>query len=182
MLKRFAGILALVGVSALFMLGYRTNANQTAVTYQAPKDCDLSVMITAFDKQIPGSQYVPTDWQPADGTQLKLFLDNSGIACTYGIQTAEVGGTVLWMVDENGLFNKQEKTWKSEQYRAIDIPDLTETAAYLLPVTATGVDGAYIWEVNLLVDDLWISLGGSFIQDINEVTDIINAAIEVARK
>jgi hypothetical protein len=150
--------------------------------FQVPENCDAPEMIAAFDKRIPGSTYVPTEWQPAEGTLLKIFLDNQGIACTYGIQSAEVGGTVMWTIDTQGLFAKQSELWKSEQYRSIDIEGINESEAYLLPLSATGVDGAYIWEVNLLIEDLWISFGGSFIQDISEATDIINTAIEVARR
>lgn len=182
MQKKFVGIVGLICLSFLVMFGYQASANQAPVIFQVPSTCDLPEMTSAFDVRIPGSGYVPTDWQPAEGTQLKLFLDNAGIACTYGIQSAEVGGTVMWMKDSNGLFNNQETAWKAQKYRAIDIQGIDESAAYLLPVTATGVDGMYIWEVNLLVDDMWISVAGSFIHDITEARDIISAALDVARQ
>lgn len=175
-------MVGLIFLLSLAMFGYQASANQAPVTLQVPSTCDLPEMISAFDTRIPGSSYVPTDWQPAEGTQLKLFLDNAGIACTYGIQSAEVGGSVMWMKDTKGLFKNHETVWKAQQYRAINIPGIDESAAYLLPVTATGADGIYIWEVNLLVDDMWISIAGSFIQDITEAEEIINVALDVARQ
>jgi hypothetical protein len=153
---------------------------ETASSYQIPTTCELVDVNSAFAKIIPPSVYIPTEWTPAEGTDLAVVLNNGGIACSYGDQDAEVGGTVMWVKNVDGLWDSQVKKWQDEGLESTDIPGINESAAFKLPEGATSVDGMPAWRVNLLIGDLWIQLGAAFIQSYEEATPIIEAAINAA--
>lgn len=146
---------------------------------QVPTSCELSGVNAAFAKIIPPSKYIPTDWQPAEGTDLKAALDAGGIACTYGDQDAEVGGTLIWA--PSSAWTEREAQWISDGMLKVDIPNIEESAAYKFPEGATSADGMPAWKVNLLINGVWIQLGAAFIQSWNEATPIIQAAIEATK-
>ena len=158
------------------------NASQTDNTiYRVPNSCKLEGVNAAFAKIIPPSKYIVTKWQPAPGTDLYAAINGGGIACSYGDQEAEVGGTILWAKNKNGLWDSRVAQWKKDGLVAVDIPGVDETAAYKLPEGATSADNLPAWRVNLLIGDLWIQLGAAFIQSWDEATPIINAAIAAAK-
>jgi hypothetical protein len=151
------------------------------IHYIVPKTCELPGVNSAFAKIIPPSKYIPTKWQPAAGTDLYSVINSGGIACTYGDQEAEVGGTVMWAQNTNGLWDARVEQWKKDGMIPVDIPGINEIAAYKLPDGATAADGLPAWKVNLLIGDIWIQLGAGFIQSWNEATPIIQAAIDAAK-
>ena len=158
------------------------NASQTDNTiYRVPNSCKLEGVNAAFAKIIPPSKYIATKWQPAPGTDLYAAINGGGIACSYGDQEAEVGGTILWASNKNGLWDSRVAQWQKDGMVAVDIPGVDETAAYKLPEGATSADNLPAWRVNLLIGDLWIQLGAAFIQSWDEATPIINAAIAAAK-
>ena len=158
------------------------NASQTDNTiYRVPNSCKLEGVNAAFAKIIPPSKYIATKWQPAPGTDLYAAINGGGIACSYGDQEAEVGGTILWAKNKDGLWDSRVAQWQKDGMVAVDIPGVDETAAYKLPEGATSADGLPAWRVNLLIGDLWIQLGAAFIQSWDEATPIINAAIAAAK-
>jgi hypothetical protein len=159
-----------------------TTANTDESKFQIPSSCDLSGVNSGFAKIIPPSKYIPTEWTPAEGTDLAAVLNNGGIACSYGDQDAEVGGTVMWVKNVDGLWDSQVKKWQAEGLESTDIPGINESAAFKLPEGATSVDGMPAWRINILIDDLWIQLGAAFIQSYEEATPIIEAAINAATK
>lgn len=159
-----------------------TQVVETGNIYQVPANCELADVNSAFAKIIPPSVYIPTEWTPAEGTDLAAVLNNGGIACTYGDQEAEVGGTVMWVKNVDGLWDSQVKKWQAEGLESTDVPGISESAAYKLPDGATSVDGMPAWRVNLLIGNLWIQLGAAFIQSYEEATPIIEAAIKTASK
>ena len=151
------------------------------VTYNIPVTCKLPEVNAAFAKIIPPSKYIATKWQPAPGTDLYAAINGGGIACSYGDQEAEVGGTILWALNKDGLWDSRIAKWQKDGMVAVDIPGIDETAAYKLPEGATSADNLPAWRVNLLIGNLWIQLGAAFIQSWDEATPIITAAIAAAK-
>jgi hypothetical protein len=103
-------------------------------------------------------------------------LDNNGIACTYGIQVAEVGGTVLWTANAESIWEQRKASWIEFGETPIDLPGIDETAAYVL-IEGTESGEMHVWKINLLINDVWIQVGASFFQDVEEALPIIKAAI-----
>ncbi|MEN9325338.1 MAG: hypothetical protein RL414_1092, partial [Actinomycetota bacterium] len=147
-----------------------------------PQNCELPGVIAAFDAQVAGSKYVPTQWQPSPGTDLYDAIHSSGIACTYGIQTAEIGGTVLWGKADSAMWEKKKAQWLKAGQLEIDLPGVDESSATILKEGSTGADEMHIWGVNLLVHGVWIQVNASFLQNVDEALPIIKAAIEATRQ
>ena len=94
-----------IAVSLILLAGCSSFAQEATDGKMAqltpPVSCEQELVIQAFADQVEGSRYVPTDWQPFPGTDLYDIYEAGGIACTYGIQVAEVGGTVMWASDSS---------------------------------------------------------------------------------
>jgi hypothetical protein len=155
----------------------------TSVAARAvPKTCEIADVISAFKLVIPPSQYIPTEWKPAQGTDLYEAINAGGIACTYGDQNAEIGGTILWAMNNNELWKTRTVEWQKEGMVRVEIPNIDEMDAYRLPDGATSADGMPAWKVNLLIHGVWIQLGAAFVQSWDEATPIIQAAINATNK
>lgn len=146
-----------------------------------PTTCELPDVNAAFALVIPPSQYIPTEWKPAAGTDLYEAINAGGKACSYGDQNAEVGGTIIWALDKNDLWKSRVAQWQKEGMVRVEIPNIDEMDAYRLPDGATAADGMPAWKVNLLIHGVWIQLGAAFIQSWDEATPIIRAAINATR-
>ena len=163
-----------------------TTTNSASPTPSAPErvvptTCELPDVNAAFARVIPPSKYIPTEWKPAAGTDLFAAINAGGIACTYGDQDAEVGGTVIWALDKNGLWDTRVKQWVADGMVRVDIPNIDEMDAYRLPDGSTSADGMPAWKVNLKIHGVWIQLGAAFIQSWDEATPIIRAAINATK-
>jgi undecaprenyl-diphosphatase len=143
-----------------------------------PKDCLSTKVLSALQKDVRQAQFIDTPWQPAPGTELADFLNNGGIACSYGIQSAEVGITVDWVADGTSLFNNRVAGWISEGYQKIDIPNLTESQAYFFQKDQSPTNEFHQYRVNLLIDGFWISLSSSFGKTIEDSSDWLKAAVD----
>ena len=157
-----------------------TDTPNSVTHYKVPTTCELPEVNSAFAKIIPPSKYIPTKWTPAPGTDLEAALQSGGIACSYGDQEGEVGGTVIWAENTGGLWDARVKTWLQDGMVKVDIPGINESAAYKLPDGATAADGLPAWKINMLVGNIWIQLGAGFIQGWKEATPILKAAIKAA--
>jgi hypothetical protein len=146
-----------------------------------PNSCDLPDVNAAFALVIPPSQYIPTEWKPASGTDLFEAINAGGLACTYGDKDAEVGGTVIWALDKDNLWQARVNEWQKEGMVRVEIPNIDEQDAYRLPDGATAADGMPAWKVNLLIHGVWIQLGAAFIQSWDEATPILRAAINATK-
>ncbi len=147
-----------------------------SITGRVPANCEIQEVINEFDAQVPGSKFVPTDWQPFPGTDLDAALTNQGIACTYGIQVAEVGGTILWASNSSNVWQERKQSWIEAGETPIDLPGIQESAAYILQ-DGTSADEMHVWRVNLLINEVWIQIGASFLQNLDEALPIIKASI-----
>ena len=175
-------ILILVAMIGISITACSTNKaevnNEQSVKFSAPSTCEQSKVVAAFDAQVKGSKYVPTDWQPSEGTDLFDAINNGGIACSYGIQVAEVGGTILWANNSNGLWDKKEKQWLADGQQLVDLPGLDEDKALMLKEGSIAADEMHVWGVNVLYKGVWIQLNASFLQNIDEAMPIIKSAID----
>jgi hypothetical protein len=143
---------------------------------KVPASCEIAEVISEFDAQVPGSKFVPTDWQPFPGTDLDAALTNQGIACTYGIQVAEVGGTILWASNSNNVWEERKGSWIEAGETPIDLAGIEEEAAYILQ-EGTAADEMHVWRINFLIQGVWIQVGASFLQTLDEALPIIKASI-----
>ena len=164
-----------------------TACGSTEVTSQnenirgkVPASCEIPEVVAEFAAQVPESKFVPTDWQAFPDTDLAAVLDNNGIACTYGIQVAEVGGTVLWTANAESIWEQRKASWIEFGETPIDLPGIDETAAYVLK-EGTESGEMHVWKINLLINDVWIQVGASFFQEVEEALPIIKAAINATR-
>jgi hypothetical protein len=171
-------ILSLIASLSLITACASTDTeNQSEIAKdKVPASCEIPEVVAEFAAQVPESKYVPTDWQAFPDTDLAAVLDNNGIACTYGIQVAEVGGTVLWTANAENIWEQRKASWIEFGETPIDLPGIDETAAYVLK-EGTESGEMHVWKVNLLINDVWIQVSATFFQDVEEALPIIKAAI-----
>lgn len=81
----------------IFLAGCGTSAKTAHESKQLrpPANCNETNVLEALPKDLTNAMYIPTEWQPAAGTDLQAILKNGGLACTYGVQQAEIGATVM---------------------------------------------------------------------------------------
>lgn len=167
--------IALLAIALLLLSG--CSGEEVTTPRQVPASCEINGVIAAFDEQVPGSAYLPTEWEPFEGTDLAATLDNGGIACTYSIQVAEVGGTILWAPADDALWGERSIGWKEAGQSSIDLPGIEEEAAFILQ-DRTSADEMHVWAINILIDGIWIQVGATFLQTVDEALPIIESAIE----
>ena len=148
------------------------------ITYSVPKDCLSTDVLAALQKDVRQAQFIDTPWGPAPGTELADFLNNGGIACSYGIQRAEVGITVDWVADATSLFNNRVAGWISEGYQKMDIPNLMESEAYFFQKDQSPTNEFHQYRVNFLINGFWISLSSSFGKTIEDSSEWLKAAVD----
>jgi undecaprenyl-diphosphatase len=148
------------------------------ITYSVPKDCESTKVLEALQKDVRQAQFIDTPWEPAPGTELADFLNNGGIACSYGMQSAEVGITVDWVANGSTLFGNRISGWISEGYQKIDIPNLMETEAYFLQKDQSPTNEFHQYHVKFLINGFWINLSSSFGKSIEDGAGWIQAAVD----
>ena len=148
-----------------------------AISYSVPKDCLSTKVLAALQKDVRQAQYIETPWQPSPGTELADFLNNGGIACSYGMQSAEVGITVDWVANATKLFNNRTSGWLAEGYQKIDIPNLMETEAYFLQKDQSPTNEFHQYQVKFLINGFWINLSSTFGKTIEDGSGWIDAAV-----
>ena len=148
------------------------------ISYSVPKDCLSTDVLAALQKDVRQAQFIDTPWQPSPGTELADFLSNGGIACSYGMQSAEVGLTVDWVANGTELFNKRTAGWVVEGYQKIDIPNLMETEAYFLQKDQSPTNEFSQYQVKSLINGFWINLSSTFGKTIEDGSGWIKAAVD----
>ena len=148
------------------------------ISYSVPKDCESTKVLAELQKDVRQAQYIDMPWQPAPGTELADFLNNGGLACTYGIQSAEVGISVDWVANGTVLFNNRIAGWLSEGYEKIDIPNLMESEAYFFQRDQSPTNEFSRYQVKFLINGFWINLNSSFGKTIEDSSGWIKAAVD----
>lgn len=145
-------------------------------TASAPTTCPTDELLPTISQYVQGSSFIDTPWEPAPDTDLRAAMSAGGVACSYGIQEAEVGTTILFAQGKD-VFESRRQTWKTDGQQSVDIAGTDEAWA----LYAMNGDERHLWIVNLLVDDVWIQVNATFLSDLDEAQPLIEAAIEVVR-
>jgi hypothetical protein len=148
------------------------------ITYSVPKDCLSTEVLAALQKDVRQAQFIDTPWEPAPGTELAAFLNNGGIACSYGIQSAEVGITVDWVANGTAMFGNRVSGWLVEGYEKIDIPNLMESEAYFFQKDQSPTNEFSQYQVKFLINGFWINLSSSFGKTIEDSSEWLKAAVD----
>ncbi len=147
------------------------------ITYSVPKDCLSTDVLAALQKDVRQAQFIDTPWQPAAGTELADFLNNGGLACSYGMQSEEVGLTVDWVANGAELFNNRTAGWLKDGYEKIDIPNLMESDAYFFHKDQSPTNEFHQYHVKFLINGFWINVSSTFGKTIEDGTGWIAAAV-----
>lgn len=140
-----------------------------------PTNCEIPKVLSAFQQSITGALFIPTDWQPAEDTDLFEVYELGGIACTYGIESAEIGGTLMWAKVSDDFWRQKVDKWETLGYLKVDVPELNESDAFALSTTAA--DDVPVWLINLELDGVWIQFGASkFVASLDDARAILKAA------
>ena len=143
-----------------------------------PSNCADTEVLESILPRIAEAKYIETEWEPAEGTDLYAAYNAGGIACTYGLQEAEVGATILWAPDNKFLFSELTPNWVGFGQKEIDLPGIEEDAAYYLSEGIEGQGEYHIWSVNLLINGSWIQVGATFFNSLEDAIPVIKAAID----
>ena len=143
-----------------------------------PSNCADTKVLESILPRIADAKYIETEWEPAEGTDLYAAYNAGGIACSYGLQEAEVGATILWAPDNKTLFSELTPNWIGFGQKEIDLPGIDEEAAYYLNEGIQGQGEYHIWSVNLLINGAWIQVGATFFNSLEDATPVIKAAID----
>lgn len=164
---------------ALLLAGCSASEEATpALSKAVPPSCEETAILAAFPTSIPNPRYIETPWEPAEGTDLFAAIDSGGIACSYGIQEAEVGATILWSPGGEALFDERAIEWAASGHKEIDLPDLAETKAYILTEGKEGEGEFHVWAINILIDGVWIAVNATFFGSIDEAMPVVKAAVD----
>ena len=142
-----------------------------------PSNCADTEVLESILPKIAEAKYIETEWEPAEGTDLYAAYNAGGIACTYGLQEAEVGATILWAPDNKSLFSELTPNWVGFGQKEIDLPGIEEDAAYYLSEGIEGQGEYHIWSINLLINGSWIQVGATFFNSLEDAIPVIKAAI-----
>lgn len=178
-MKKFA--LALVATLILTGCGGNSNSESAPEPLSVPSDCANTKVLAAFPEKVPNPEFIDTDWQPAEGTDLFAAYNAGGIACSYGIQEAEIGATILWAPDNKILFDELTPQWQAAGQTEIDLPDLNEEKAFVKTEGTEGQGEFHVWSINLLIQGVWIQVNATFLGSIDEAMPIVNAAVDSLR-
>lgn len=148
--------------------------NQATKKLAAPSECAPLPVLTAITKILPEATYIPTEWQPAKGTDLEAALSAGGVACTYGIEEAEIGGTIIWAPANQSQWNERKVLWLAGDFQQSTIKGFSD--ALILKDDVTGVDGAPRWNAIVYSEGFWISANLGFVQSLEQAVPILDAA------
>lgn len=139
-----------------------------------PSACPQGEFLAAVQQYVPGSTFIDTPWEPAPDTDMRAVFDSGGVACSYGIQEAEVGATVLWAPSADA-FAARRTVWQADGQERVDVPGTSEAWARR---ESTSTE-RHLWALNLLVDGAWIQINATFLSDLDEAQPLVDAAIAV---
>ena len=147
-------------------------------TLEIPQDCEKTSVNQALSEIVKDSIYIPTQWKPTAGTELADFLNNKGLACSYGLQSAEIGITARWVSDSTQLFENRIDGWLASGYTKVTLDGVSADDAYFLLKKQSPSQEFHIWSLNFKYQGAWLSLNcTSFAQDLNAGLPIVKSMI-----
>jgi len=142
-----------------------------------PAKCTDSKVLSAVQQEIPSAVFIDTKWSPAPDTELADILNNGGIACSYGIASAEIGATVRWVSDSANNFDKWKSKWLENGYSQVDLKDFGLNKGYVLIKPQSETQEFAIWTLNFKESDVWVSISRTSGENLAAGKDIINAVV-----
>jgi hypothetical protein len=175
--------IALAIATSILLSGCGTDTSESkpkkiSTQFAVPLICDTTKVLSGFPEKVTGARTILTDWEPSPGTDLAAAYEAGGIACSYGIQVAEIGATILWAPNKQNVFEERAKEWSASGQKKIDLPDINEDAAYVLTEGVAGQGEFHVWKINLLIQGIWIQIGATFLGSIEEAIPLVQAAID----
>ena len=146
-----------------------------------PTFCDRTKILSAMPSELKDAKWIDTPWQPAEGTDLYAALSQGGLACTYGLQEAEIGTTILWSPDDETVFAEQSIRWQKDGQRQIDLPNFDETKAYVRTEGTEGKSDYHVRAVNILYQGFWIQVNATFTDSVEKIMPLVKAAVASLR-
>jgi hypothetical protein len=171
--KLHRGTLSLGLLATLLVLALAACGDDDA---SVPSSCPQGEFLAVMNDYVEGSVFIDTQWEPAPDTDLAAAIDAGGVACSYGIQEAEVGATVLWSTAE--AFESRRAQWQADGQVQVDVNGADEAWALQEVVSDTE---QHLWALNLLVGDAWIHIGATFLPDLGSASELVAAAIAEVR-
>ena len=166
-------IIRRVLVATAVITGILTACGSSAT---APTSCPTDEMLPTMNRYVEGSVFIDTPWEPAPDTDLAAAINAGGVACAYGIQEAEVGAAILWTPSKDAFADRRVQ-WQIDGHRKVDVAGADEAWA----LEETNGEEQHLWALNLLVDDVWISINATFLRDLSQAQPLADAAITVVR-
>ena len=173
--KILAGVLVLV-------IGFGVYGTRTiqipAPSIKVPNSCLNTPVLAAIKSTIPGASFIPTKWAPAPNTELADILNNGGIACSYGLQSAEVGVTIKWLADEKNYYESWSESWLKDGYAKVDLSSFGIANAYFLGKPQSKTQEINIWSLNFKSNGIWVSINRSSGGSYTAANNLIKALIK----
>jgi hypothetical protein len=141
-----------------------------------PDSCPQGDFLVAMNSYVEGSVFIDTPWEPAPDTDLAAALVNGGVACSYGIQEAEVGATILW--SNSDAFAERRAQWEIDGQEQVSVAGADE--AWAKQEIVSDIE-RHLWALNLLVDDVWIQINATFLPDLQSARPLIDAVLAEVR-
>ena len=158
-------------------------ATAAPLEYTVPASCDLPSMLRVIeDLGFTDSEDVTPPWDPANGTDLKIALDNGGLACAWGPYGTDVGVVVYWVKLTGTIWEDAKQIWLADGEQLIDIPGLDEDEAYFVYSPAGGDYEWARWEANARFGDLWVQVGTSSFVEPDAANTVFEEALKLASK
>ena len=149
----------------------------TALLLAPPDDCSMTPLLDAVGKLIPGAKWIDTSWTPAAGTDLEAIYGAGGIACSYGIQHSEVGGTFAWARNADDLYNSRVDGWKAAGQVERKVNGIAADRVFVITDASRLKMEIPSFSANVLINGFWIQVGGAFIQSDAQFATLINSAV-----
>ena len=149
----------------------------TMALFAPPTNCASTPLLGAVAKLIPGAKWIDTSWTPAASTDLEAIYSAGGIACSYGIAQAEVGGTFSWARNADDLYNSRVDGWKSAGQVERKVTGITADRIFVISDAAKAKMEIPSFSANVLINGFWIQIGGAFITSDAQFASLVKAAI-----
>lgn len=155
-----------------------TVANKVTPTakVELPTSCESASVFAEIKKEIPGSQFINTPWNPAPDSELFDVLKNGGLACSYGLQSAEIGVTVRWVKDL-GFYDRWSKEWMKSGYQVVNLSEYGLGQGYFLAKPQSATQEFNLWNLNFLQNRVWVSLSKTTPGDLSSARGLIESLL-----
>ena len=149
----------------------------TAASFAPPTNCASTPLLGAVVNLVPGATWIDTSWTPAAGTDLEAIYSAGGIACSYGIQRSEVGGTFAWARNADDLYNSRVDGWKAAGQIERVVKGISAERIFVISDAAKSKMEIPSFSANLLINGFWIQIGGAFINSDAQLAALVKAAV-----